>query len=132
MLRLIATSSALVFALSGTVLAQTAPASAPAAFAERGATFALRMAYHTIADAEARGASGYLDAAKNHYRGAIARLQRHDAGAASEAMAAAALARAAVAEHPLPAPRDIPSPPALAATGRCRCSADICITDRAV
>ena len=124
MLRTIATSSVLVFALSGTVVAQTAPAApAPpsgatrAAFAERGATFALRGAYHTIAGAEARGASGYLDAAKNHYRSALARLQRHDPGAASEAMAAAALARAAVAEHPVPAPRDIPAPPAVADGG---------------
>jgi hypothetical protein len=124
MLRLIATSSVLVLALSGTVVAQTAPAApagpssaARAAFAERAATFALRGAYRTIADAEARGASTYLDAAKRHYRDALARLQRHDAGAASEAMAAGALARAAVAEHPAPVPRDIPAPPALIAGG---------------
>jgi hypothetical protein len=125
MLRLISLSSALVLGLSATVLAQTAPAAAPAAvpsaaragFAERGAAFALRGAYHAIADAEARGASQYLEAAKNHYRGALARLARHDAGAASEAMAAAALARAAVAEHPVPAPRDIPAPPPIAAGG---------------
>jgi hypothetical protein len=112
MLRLIATSSVLVLALSGIAGAQTAP---PAA--DRGATFALRGAYRTIAEAEARGTSGYLDAAKNHYRNALARLGRHDAGAASEALAAAALARAAVAEHPVPAPRDIPAPPALLAAG---------------
>ncbi len=125
MLRTIATASVLTLALSGTVLAQSAPAGAPApaasaaraAFAERAATFALRGAYRDIADAEARGASSYLDAAKTHYRGALARLARHDAGAASEAMAAAALARAAEAEHPVPAPRDIPAPPALAAAG---------------
>jgi hypothetical protein len=125
MLRYIASSGVLVLALSSAVSAQTAPASTPAgpssaaraAFAERGATFALRGAYHTIAEAEARGGSAYLDAAKTHYRDAVARLQRHDAGAASEAMAAAALARAAVAEHPVPAPRDIPAPPALAAAG---------------
>jgi hypothetical protein len=124
MLRLIATSSVLVLALSGTVVAQTAPAApagpssaARAAFAERAATFALRGAYRTIADAEARGASTYLDAAKTHYRDALTRLARHDAGAASEAMAAGALARAAVAEHPAPAPRDIPAPPAMTAGG---------------
>ncbi len=123
MLRQLATLSVLTLALGGSAVAQTAPAapSAPpaarAAFAERAASFALRGAYRTIGDAEARGASTYLDAAKTHYRDAIARLGRHDAGAASEAMAAAALARASIAEHPVPAPRDIPAPPALAAAG---------------
>ena len=123
MLRLIAASGIFVLALTGTVVAQTAPeapaapSAARAAFAERGATFALRAAYHAIAGAEARGALAYLDAAKMHYRSALARLQRHDAGAASEAMAAAALARASEAEHPVPAPRDIPAPPAIVATG---------------
>jgi hypothetical protein len=123
MLRQLATLSVLALALGGTAVAQTAPAApaaaspARAAFAERAASFALRGAYHTIADAEAGGASTYLDAAKTHYRDAIARLSRHDAGAASEAMAAAALARAAIAEHPVPAPRDIPAPPALADAG---------------
>lgn len=123
MLRLIAASGIFVLALTGTVVAQTAPeataapSAARAAFAERGATFALRAAYHAIAGAEARGALAYLDAAKMHYRSALARLQRHDAGAASEARAAAALARASEAEHPVPAPRDIPAPPALTADG---------------
>jgi hypothetical protein len=107
MLRLLATAGALGLALFGTALAQTAPA-------PRAANFALRGAYHAIADAEARGASTYLDAAKTHYRGALARLARQDPGAASEAMAAAALARASVADHPVPAPRDIPAPPELA------------------
>jgi hypothetical protein len=116
MLRQIATLSVITLALSGIAMAQTAPP-ARTAFADRAASFALRGAYHSIADAEARGASTYLDAAKTHYRDAIARLARHDAGAASEAMAAAALARAAVAEHPVPAPRDIPAPPELAAGG---------------
>jgi hypothetical protein len=120
MLRFLATAGALSLALSGTALAQTAPAppanpsAARAAFAARAANFALRGAYRAIADAEARGASTYLDAAKAHYRGALARLARQDAGAASEAMAAGALARASVADHPVPAPRDIPAPPALA------------------
>jgi hypothetical protein len=124
MLRQIATLSVLTLALSGTALAQTgpaasttAPSAARQAFADRAASFALRGAYHAIADAEVRGASTYLDAAKTHYRDAIARLARHDAGAASEAMAAAALARASMAEHSMPAPRDIPAPPALAAGG---------------
>jgi hypothetical protein len=123
MLRQIATLGVITLAFSGTALAQSAPAAptAPApsaarqAFADRAAAFALRGAYHAIADAEARGATTYLDAAKTHYRDAIARLARHDAGAASEAMAASALARAAVAEHPMPVPHDIPAPPALAA-----------------
>ena len=123
MLRFLATAGALGLALSGTALAQSAPAapSAPSAarsaFAVRAANFALRGAYHAIADAEARGATTYLDAAKTHYRGALARLARQDPGAASEAMAASALARASVAEHPVPAPRDIPAPPALAQAG---------------
>ena len=124
MLRLLATIGAFGLALSGTALAQTAPAApaAPstatrAAFAARAASFALRGAYHAIADAEARGASTYLDAAKTHYRDALARLGRQDPGAASEALAATALARASVADHPVPAPRDIPAPPALAQAG---------------
>jgi hypothetical protein len=124
MLRLLATVGAFGLALSGTALAQTAPtapsapsAGARAAFAARAATFALRGAYHAIADAEARGASTYLDAAKTHYRDALARLGRQDPGAAGEALAASALARAAVADHPEPAPRDIPAPPALAQSG---------------
>jgi hypothetical protein len=81
----------------------------------RGAAFALRGAYRAIADAQVLGSSSYLDAAKNHYRGALARYARQDAGAAAEAMAAAALARAATAEHPAPAPKDIPPPPAVVA-----------------
>jgi hypothetical protein len=125
MLRLLATAGALGLALSGTALAQTAPAApaapssaARSAFAARAATFALRGAYHAIADAEARGAtSPYVDAAKTHYRDALARLGRQDPGAASEALAASALARAAVADHPVPAPRDIPAPPELAQSG---------------
>ncbi len=123
MLRTLATTGALVLVLCASAGAQTAPSTtaspsaAQAAFAARSASFALRMAYRSIAEAEARGASAFLDAAKAHYRNALARLQRQDRGAASEAMAAGALARAAVAEHPVPAPRDIPSPPALAAGG---------------
>ena len=116
MLRLLATTSVLVLTLSASALAQTAPASS-ASFADRAATFAIRGAYHSIADAEARGASAYLDAAKTHYREALARLGRHDPGAAAEAMAATALARASVAAHVVPAPTDIPAPPALTATG---------------
>jgi hypothetical protein len=119
MLRRIATCAVFVFALPVIAVAQSAPApptdAARTAFAERGATMALRGAYHWIADAEARGASTYLDAAKVHYRNALARLQRHDAGAASEAMAASALARASEAEHPVAVPHDIPAPPELVA-----------------
>jgi hypothetical protein len=116
MLRHLALSSVLFLSLAAAGVAQTAPGpGAPGS--SFGATFALRGAYHAIADAEARGASGYLDAAKTHYRNAMARLARNDPGAASEALAASALARASVAERPVPAPRDIPSPPALAAGG---------------
>jgi hypothetical protein len=78
---------------------------------------ALRGAYRAIAAAQAVGASTYLDAAKNHYRDAIARFGRQDPGTVSDAMAATALARAAIADHPLPIPRDIPTPPAIADGG---------------
>jgi hypothetical protein len=126
MIRTIAMSSALLLALPGAAFAQSDPAvaAAPAgmvapgdahAWAARAAVMALRNAYHAIADAQAMGASNYLDAAKSHYRGALARYARNDAGAAAEAMAATALARAAVVDHPLPAPRDIPTPPEMTA-----------------
>lgn len=84
---------------------------------QRFAAFALRGAYRAIAEAQAIGATGYLEAAKNHYRAALARFARNDPGAASEAMAAAALARASAAEHPPAAPRDIPTPPAVSFAG---------------
>jgi hypothetical protein len=127
MIRTIALSGALVFALSGAAFAQTddltaattvdaaTPATGSQAWAARGAVMALRGAYRAIADAQELGASPYLDAAKTHYRGALARYAKADPGAASEAMAAAALARAAVAEHPAPVPRDIPAPPEMTA-----------------
>jgi hypothetical protein len=114
-------TSALVVALGSAAVAQTLPetaaapsAAAPAArpMSTRGAVYALRGAYRAIADAQVYGGSAYLDAAKTHYRNALARYQRQDAGAASEAMASLALARAAVAEHPAPVPRDLPAPPA--------------------
>jgi len=95
--------------------ATPAATGSPSPRAERGAVLALQRAYHAIADAQALGSSTYLDAAKAHYRGAIARYARHDAGAAGEAMAASALAFAAVVEHPAPGPRDIPSPPPMTA-----------------
>lgn len=126
MIRTIAMSSVLLLALPGAAFAQSDPAiaTAPAgtaapsraqAWAGRAAVMALRGAYRAIADAEAMGASSYLDAAKTHYRGALARYARHDAGAAAEAMAATALAHAAAVEHPMPAPRDIPAPPEMTA-----------------
>jgi hypothetical protein len=125
MIRSISLSGALVVALSGVAFAQAAPAPAaappvtpPAAasrpWAERGAAFALRGAYRTIAEAEALGAATYLDAARSHYRSALTRYGAHDAGAAGEAMAAAALARASMAEHPALAARDLPAPPDIA------------------
>jgi hypothetical protein len=84
------------------------------------ATFPLIMAYHAIGRAEIAGATGhYIDAAKTHYRSAIARNGNGDAaGAAGEAMLASDLARAAMDEHPRPAPvlpKDIPAPPSPAA-----------------
>jgi hypothetical protein len=75
---------------------------------------ALRVAYRTIGAAEARGAGGrYLDAARTHYRAALGKLTASPLAAAHEARAAAALARAALDERPLPTPRDLPSPPPL-------------------
>jgi hypothetical protein len=124
MIRIAAVTGALTIALTGIAGAQSAPVAAPSPAASAApagqpwlanrAAFALRAAYRTIGIAETRGASPYLDAAKEHYRDALARLGRHDAGAPFAAAAAVALARAAIAEHPLPAPRDIPAPPALA------------------
>jgi hypothetical protein len=127
MIRTLALTGALALTLGGTAFAQsdavsaTAPADATAAasdrqaWAVRGAVFALRGAYRAIAEAQVLGASPYLDAAKAHYRSALERYGKQDAGAASEAMAAAALARAAMTEHPAPAPRDIPAPPEMTA-----------------
>jgi hypothetical protein len=82
----------------------------------RGAAFALGGADRAIALAVERGASPYLDAARAHYRNALARYRRQDPGAAGEAMAALALARAAAADHPLAAPRDRPPAPAAGAS----------------
>jgi len=84
------------------------------------ATFPLIMAYHEIGRAEIAGATGhYIDAAKTHYRSALARNGSGDAaGAAGEAMLASDLARAAIDERPRPAPvlpKDIPAPPTPAA-----------------
>lgn len=109
----------------GVAQAQTAPGTSPA---PRGpmmqrpafsAAFPLRMAYRTIGMAEARGAGGrYLDAARTHYRSALARFERSDQrAAASEAMAAGALARAAIDERPPVTPRDLPTPPPLPTPG---------------
>jgi hypothetical protein len=132
MIRTIVLSGALVFSLTGAAFAQTdtmtaAPidaatgtaGSGTAAWTARRAVMALRGAYRAIGEAQVLGASPYLDAAKAHYRGALARYAKNDPGAAAEAQAAASLARAAAAEHPAPAPRDLPAPPvAGAAMGR--------------
>lgn len=79
----------------------------------------LMMAYRTLGIAEAFGASGhYLDAAREHYRGALARLGRNDAaGAGAEARLAADLARVALADRPFPTPHDLPAPPSPAPGG---------------
>jgi hypothetical protein len=111
---------ALAFAAtSATAVAQTNPAPSAAPHGPRAmhrmpsARLPLMMAYRTLGIAEAFGASGhYLDAARDHYRSALARLGRNDeAGAGAEARLAADLARVALAEHPMPAPHDLPSPP---------------------
>ena len=126
MVRTIAWSTAFLVALTGAAAfadidpVAVAPSASPAIggtspWAERRAVAALRTAYHAIAEAQALGASTYLDAAKAHYRGALARYGRHDIGAASEAMAATSLTVAAMLEHPAPAPRDLPAPPAILA-----------------
>lgn len=98
--------------------AQTAPAGGQVRMRAPNPAFALRLAYRAIGAAEARGAGGrYLDAARTHYRNALGRAGSAAAAAAHEAGAAAALARAALDERPLPAPRDIPAPPPLPSPG---------------
>ena len=77
--------------------------------------FALSGAYREIGRAETAGASGhYVDAARSHYRSALARHDRNDdAGAAAEARLASDLARVALDERPRNAsgPKDVPAPP---------------------
>jgi hypothetical protein len=113
-------SLAVVGLTAAVALAQNAPARpvGPPSGPGPGAAIPLRLAYRAIGAAEVRGAGGrYLDAARTHYRSALARFGRSDsAGAAREAGAAAALARAAVDERPLPTPRDLPAPPPLPTT----------------
>lgn len=114
-------------------LAQTAPSStaapatAPHAPSSHGDAWhtrqapnparALNQAYRIIGEAEARGAKGrWLDAARAHYKNALARNGRGEAGqAAAEAMASAALARASIAALGRPIPSDLPTPPAMIA-----------------
>ena len=94
-----------------------APAPRPAA-ARTGpaATFALRGAYRTIGQAEALGIhSKYLDSARTHYRNAVASYAGGNAAkAGAEGRLASDLARASLAEHPAPAPKDLPAPPTAA------------------
>jgi hypothetical protein len=102
--------------VAATPASGAAAPSAAAGMATMGATFALNRAYRAIGQAEAQNATGrYLDAAKTHYRNALARFGHTDAAAGAEAMAAAALARAAIFDRPRSVPRDVPTPPALAA-----------------
>jgi hypothetical protein len=91
-----------------------------------GTAFALRGAYDAIGHAEAGGGSGpYLDAAKAHYRDALARNGRADTrGAMAEARAASSLARASLALVAPPVPHDVPAPPAPPAGGGMMGSAD--------
>jgi hypothetical protein len=109
-------------ATSATVVAQTTTAVPPQPIVHRAprapdAHLPLLMAYRTLGVAEAFGASGhYLDAARSHYRSALARLGNNDqAGAGAEARLAADLAHVALAERPAPTPHDLPPPPAPAA-----------------
>ncbi|HEX3463121.1 MAG TPA: hypothetical protein VHS78_03575 [Candidatus Elarobacter sp.] len=118
----------------GAALAQAAPPANPPPGAPPGSTtqtlraqsvfrarvtdsaFALTMAYHAIGRAENAGATGhYIDAARTHYRSAIARHGRNDdAGASAEARLVSDLARVAVDERPANAPtgpKDVPAPP---------------------
>jgi hypothetical protein len=118
----------LALAVPGAVLAQSAPPppapagpagpAAPQALPRRAAdsAFALGGAYRDIGRAEQVGVTGhYIDAARSHYRSAIARHDRNDdAGASAEARLASDLARVAIDERPANAPtgpRDVPAPP---------------------
>jgi hypothetical protein len=77
------------------------------------AAMPLRMAYREIGMAEALGASGrYIDSARTHYRAGIAAAATDARRAAGEARVAADLAQVALAERPMPVPRDLPAPPA--------------------
>jgi len=84
-----------------------------------GSALALRGAYAAIGRAEAGGGTGaYLDAAKAHYRDALARSAKSDTrGAMAEARAASSLARASMALVAPPVPHDVPAPPAPPAGG---------------
>jgi hypothetical protein len=110
--------------------AQTAPAApgaspgvvrvlrVPSAMRVESAAFSLNGAYREIGRAEQAGATGHLvEAARTHYRGAMARYGKNDGtGAAAEARLATDLARAALDERPapvMPTPRDLPAPPAM-------------------
>lgn len=120
-----------LFAAPLSAVAQTAPSASPApggwhGGAHRGmgmppgaATFALRGAYDAIGHAESAGGSGsYLDAARAHYREALARNAKADTrGSMAEARAASSLARASVALIPPPVPHDVPAPPSPAPGG---------------
>jgi hypothetical protein len=133
---------AALFAAPAIAAAQTAPAPAASARpaggwhgAHRpmmgrnpalGTAYALRGAYASIGHAEAGGGSGpYLDAAKAHYRDALARNGRSDTrGAMAEARAASSLARASLALVAPPVPHDVPAPPAPPAGGGMMGAAD--------
>jgi hypothetical protein len=94
--------------------------------AATGTAYTLRGAYRAIGHAEASGGGGpYLDAAKAHYRDALARNGRSDTrGAMAEARAASSLARASMALVAAPVPHDIPAPPAAPAGGGMMGAAD--------
>jgi len=124
-----------VFAAPAIAVAQSAPAPSASAHPAGGwqqrhrpmrgrnpgmeSAFALRGAYAAIGRAEAGGGAGaYLDAAKAHYRDALARSAKSDTrGAMGEAQAASSLARASMALVAPPVPHDVPAPPAPPAGG---------------
>jgi hypothetical protein len=104
-------------AVPGAVLAQSSPPPTVKVMPLRApdSAFALGGAYREIGRAEQAGATGhYIDAARTHYRSALARHDRSDdAGAAAEARLASDLARVALDERPpnSSGPRDVPAPP---------------------
>lgn len=108
--------AAVALAVPGAALAQSSPPPTVQVMPLRpDSAFALGGAYREIGRAEQAGATGhYIDAARMHYRSAIARHDRSDdAGAGAEARLASDLARVAIDERPANAsgPRDVPAPP---------------------
>src|ERR1700736_5051555 len=101
----LAAVAVLALTVPGSALAQTAPAPPAVQAVPRrvpDSAFALGAADREIGRAEQGAATGhYIDAARTHYRSALARHDRSDdAGAGAEARLASDLARVAVDERP--------------------------------